>query len=184
MTNLRASPKAPWSILAVGALLACNNGGPHVSRQLAADTPIVLRPVPDIRGRSVCALDSVASALGRVPTTICDLGEGQTITLHRDTVVGISRTLPLPAPDNGEPLLDYWNRHLRDVWELRLGRRPDGLTKHLTGEADHFEAIWDEPSGVRHLVTLVRPIAGDISLTSLSVDCRETDRDKRPIACW
>jgi len=145
--------------------------------------PGVLDPVPDLRGRAACRLDSIATRVTGIPIAYCDMGEGVTLAVHGDTVFSVERKLPLPAPDTGQSLLDYWNRHLREPWERRFGGRPDALNSD--GQpATRLEAIWNTSSGVRHLFTLQRPNGALLQLDLLSIDCRETDRAKQAIACW
>jgi hypothetical protein len=148
------------------------------------DSLAVLRAVPDLRGRAVCQVDSIASPVSGVFIAHCDLGDGAEVTVHGDTMFSVERTSAPQVPDSGQSLLDYWNHHLRSEWEAHIGRRADNLNSDKSEYAERFEVVWDEPSRVRHLVTLERPKDRPLSLRHLAIDCRERDRRKQAIACW
>ena len=145
---------------------------------------MVLRVMPDVRGRAVCNVDSIATRVTGVFIARCDFGGGLALTIHGDTIFAVERVLALQVPDNGQPLLDYWNNYLRAEWEARLGRRPDDLGSDRAEGSRHFEAVWNDPSGIRHLVTLRRAEREPLNLKYHAIDCREKDRRKQAIACW
>ena len=160
--------------LAIVALTgACARG------QTEADPyPAVLDLVPDLRGRAACTLDSIATRITGVATAHCTLGEGVTIAVHGDTVFSVERKLQLPAPDTGQALLDYWNRHLRQDWEKRFGGRPDALNSDGQ-HATRLEAVWNTAPGVRHLFSLQRPQGGSLQLEVLAVDSESRTEPSR-----
>ena len=167
----------------VGALFACDE---QRSQQevVLSNSLAVLHAVPDIRGRAVCNVDSLASRTQTEVVARCDFGHGVTATIHGDTIFSVERTVVPPVPDSGQSLLDYWNSHLRHGWEAALGGRPDNLNSHRSDQSNRFEAIWDTPTGVRQLITLERTSTKGLVLQHLSIDCRERDRHKQAIACW
>ena len=173
-------------LLLLGAAMAwsaCGEPRPLASFALS-DSLAVLRAVPDVRGRAVCRSDSVETQLARQPVVRCDIGEGVAVTIHGDTIFAVEQSLRPQEPDSGQALLDYWNRHLRQQWEGRLGGRANSISSHNSEQVDRLEAIWDLPTGVRHLVTLERRAGQKLAQRHLAIDCREQDRQKQPIACW
>lgn len=179
----RRLPVLLFAALAVSGAAGCADRGTQ-DIALVPDSLMVLRPMPDIRGRAVCSGDSVATRLAGVVIASCEFGDGLELRVHGDTIFAVERSLSPPAPDSGVTLLDYWNRNLRDEWEARLRRRPDNLGQQGPEGGDHFEATWHDSTGVRHIITLARPSGTPLTMTYLVIDCRERDRSKRAIACW
>ena len=169
--------------IAIGGAMACADGG-ALDIAVVPDSLMVLRALPDIRGRAACSVDSIATRVSGVVIGRCDFGEGLELTVHGDTIFAVERSYPPPVPDSGGSLLDYWNRNLRDSWEARLRRRPESLGQVGPGSGDHFEAIWHDSTGVRHIVTLRRSDGAPLEVKYLAIDCRERDRRKSAIACW
>ena len=152
-------------------------------RKATSDSLGVLNVVPNIRGRAVCEVDSIASSKGEFVAD-CDFGDGVRRTVHGDTIFAVVRKSVPPVPDSGMALLDYWNHHLRDNWESKMGRVADDLNSDRSDYADRFEAIWNDSTGVRHLLTLERRPGQAVELQYLSIDCRGSDRSKKAVACW
>lgn len=174
-----------WLALLIGNASATASAQALKSHDVA-DSLMVGRQVPNIRGRAVCDVDSLASSVSKYLISKCDFGGGLSITLHRDTVYSIKRSRSMQVLNGSEPLLDVWNREFRDVWETTLGRRPDNLNSEVAENITRFEVVWDQPGGVRHMITLARPRLQPHTLefAYLAIDCRESDRRKQAIACW
>lgn len=171
------------SVVFLGSVMSCER--PNFQRQeTASDSLAVLRAVPNIRGRAVCLADSIASTGLGMLVAECDFGDGVTRTVHGDTIFAVRRESVPIVSDSEMTLLDYWNRHLRREWEAKMGRVADDLNSSRSDHADRFEAIWNDSTGVRHMVTLARAEGGTVGLEYLSIDCREKDRRKQAIACW
>ena len=161
---LRHSFDVALAACTVGALAGCQHG----SRIAGLDIPDSLmaqRVVPAIRGRAVCRAFDSTPGYGT-----CDFGLGLSISFSADTIRSVTKSVPLDGVGVNEPLLDYWNKNLRDGWEAKMGRPADSLSQPLM-MFNMLTAVWRMPDSLRHTVAVSR-LDGQTTLMHEVVDCR------------
>jgi len=164
------------------SILACARGERLSS--LADEELRVLQPAPEARGRHLCRVDSVSTAINGITQLDCDAGGDTTYSVEHDTVVYIERYEVAPDAAPSMQMLDYWKTLLAPEWERRLGGRPDSIAQDFVADFVYFEARWDMPNGTRELVIVSRrePLGGTPSkrvVRRVSLDCRTAE----PIGC-
>ena len=145
----------------------------------------VLGKAPDPRGRYLCQVDSISTAVHGVLQIDCEVGGDTTYTVRNDTVVFITRYEKAPDADSKLGLLDYWKQHLAPEFEKRFGGRASNIAQSTRGlDFEYFEATWDRPNGIRELITVSRRVESGQPPTRRVVKRETLDcRTKGPIGC-
>lgn len=171
--------------VALSAALAIGGCGRNAATPANGTAELrVLSRAPDARGRYLCRIDSIATAVNGRLQIDCDVGGDTTYSVENDTVTYISRYETAPVADPRMEMLDYWKSFVAPVWERRFRGRPSDIGQEWRSDFVYFQATWDMPDGTREILSISRrePIDAEPSkrvVQRVTLDCRTSG----PIGC-